>query len=148
PAGVSSATIALTPIADNDVEGSETVILTLDADASYVLDSIHAATVTIADTPLPVITLTVTEPDAAESGGVSGAQQGLLTLTRTGDARGDRVVSAAGGGPAPAGTDYDPLAGPVTIPAGQSSATVAINPVVDDAEESAKTLTVSLTTAA
>ena len=48
-AGQTFATIAVTPIEDLYVEGNETVILTLTANAAYQLGAVKAATVTIAD---------------------------------------------------------------------------------------------------
>ena len=48
-AGQTFATIAVTPIEDVYVEGNETVILTLTANAAYQLGAVKTATVTIAD---------------------------------------------------------------------------------------------------
>jgi hypothetical protein len=47
PAGASSAAITITPIDDTLVEGNETVVLTLKADAAYTIGSPASATVTI-----------------------------------------------------------------------------------------------------
>ncbi|HZX48578.1 MAG TPA: DUF1566 domain-containing protein [Nitrospirota bacterium] len=49
PAGYTSATITVTPVNDTAVEGDETVIVTLNANAAYTLGSPGSATVTIAD---------------------------------------------------------------------------------------------------
>ncbi|MEO6740741.1 MAG: S8 family serine peptidase [Chthoniobacteraceae bacterium] len=52
PAGASSATVAVTPIADNLAEGDETVVLTLAPDAAYLFGTASSATVTIKDKPM------------------------------------------------------------------------------------------------
>ncbi len=49
PDGQPSATITITPVDDSEVEGNETVILTLTADAAYTIGSPSSGTVTIAD---------------------------------------------------------------------------------------------------
>jgi uncharacterized repeat protein (TIGR01451 family) len=49
PVGQASATIALVPIDDTRVEGSETVVVTLSANPTYALGTSTTATVTIAD---------------------------------------------------------------------------------------------------
>ena len=51
-AGASSATVAVTPIADNLAEGDETVVLTLAPDAAYLFGTASSATVTIKDKPM------------------------------------------------------------------------------------------------
>jgi PKD repeat protein len=52
-AGASSANITVTPIEDTSVEGNETVVLTLAANAAYTVGSPGSATVTIADNDQP-----------------------------------------------------------------------------------------------
>src|SRR5205814_2968745 len=48
-AGASSATVTVTPIDDTQVEGNETVVLTISAGAAYNVGSANSATITIAD---------------------------------------------------------------------------------------------------
>jgi hypothetical protein len=52
PIGASSATITVTPIADNLAEGDEAVVLTLSGDPAYTFGTQTSATVTIHDTPM------------------------------------------------------------------------------------------------
>ena len=52
PAGASSVTLTIYPVADNVVEGAETVILTLSPDPAYNMGQPKSATVTIVDTVL------------------------------------------------------------------------------------------------
>lgn len=83
------------------------------------------------------------------TGGTSIApgQSGGFTVTRPGDTSQPLTIPYTTGGTAQSGTDYQPLSGSVTIPAGQSSATVPINvPAVAPgaAATAGKTLTVQL----
>ena len=86
-AGASSATVTVTPIDDSQVEGDETVVLTLASAAAYNIGAPASATVTIADndgTPppgQPVLTLSAADPDASES----GPDVGVIRFHRTGD---------------------------------------------------------------
>ena len=52
PAGSSTATLTIYPVADNVAEGQETVILTLSPDANYNMGQPKTATITIVDTVL------------------------------------------------------------------------------------------------
>ncbi|HKI70822.1 MAG TPA: S8 family serine peptidase, partial [Verrucomicrobiae bacterium] len=84
-AGAASTTVTVTPIDDTQVEGNETVVLTISADAAYSVGSPSSATITIADndgTPTePVLTLSAVDPDASES----GPDNGVIRFHRTGD---------------------------------------------------------------
>ncbi len=51
PSGVAAATVNIVPIADDAVEGTETVILTLQPGSSYTLGAAVSATITIKDKP-------------------------------------------------------------------------------------------------
>src|SRR5258706_135829 len=66
PAGAASADITVIPIDDSIVEGNETVVLTLSANAAYTVGSPGSATITIADNdqPPPPPTVTVVATDA------------------------------------------------------------------------------------
>lgn len=69
PASVASANVIVSPLADNDSEGTEDVTLTLSAPAdAYTLGSTTSATVTIADNPLAAAATAA----AAASGGGGG----------------------------------------------------------------------------
>src|SRR5204863_8115450 len=83
PAGASSATVTVTPIDDSAVEGDETVILTLSANAAYAVGSPSSATVSIADNDQPPpqkpsVTVVATDMLASEP----GADTGTFTFYR------------------------------------------------------------------
>jgi hypothetical protein len=75
--------------------------------------------------PTPVVTVEATEPFASTS------RPGIFTISRSGDTSTDLRVPYYVGGTAVYGVDYSGLTNfPLTIPAGQSSTDVEINPLV------------------
>ena len=144
PAGTTSQTIDISNIvADSLVEGTETVIITLDtitasdpgitigtaSDSIDILDG-DSATVSIAGTT-----------DGNETGPVTG----VFTVTQTATAVSDTVIDYTVTGSATEGTDYDSLSGTVTIPAGSTSQTIDIsNIVADSLVEGTETVVITL----
>jgi hypothetical protein len=120
PAGAASTTLTITPIDDGLFEGPETVVLTLSANPAYSIGAPGAATVTIADDELPVVTIAATDDAASEAGPASGT----FTITRTGPTTNPLTVNYAIAGSATNGTDYQTIGTSVTILAGSASATV------------------------
>ena len=136
------------PVDDLEVEGDETVVLTLNADPSYVIGSPDEATVTIADNDFPPeVNITTTEPGAAEfDTECEGPCIGVLTLTRMGgDTDSDLTVLYTVDGPATPGADYIALSGDVTILAGDLEADILITPVDDLVPEDVEGVVVNLT---
>ena len=140
PIGASSATVTLTPTDDAAFEGSESAILTVQANAAYVVGSPSAATVTIADNDLPQVSVSATDAAAAEA----GSNVGVYTLTRTGPTTAALTVNYAMSGTATDGTDYPTLGTSVTIPIGASSATVTLTPTDDALFEGSETATLTI----
>ncbi len=89
---------------------------------------------------LPTVSIVASDPTAAEP----GSDTGQFTVTRTGSTAVSLTVSFAMGGTATAGTDYTAPGATVTIPAGQSSATIAIAPMRDSAIEATETAIATL----
>ncbi len=145
PAGESSATIEVTPVDDTAIEGTETVSLTLDASDSYTLGASNSATVNIADNdqvdPInPVITIVATDNAASEEGEAPGS----FTVSRTGDTTAPLEVTYTIDGTATNVDDYAEISTTVTIPAGESSATIEVTPVDDTAIEGTETVSLTL----
>ena len=138
PAGQASVSVPVIPITDGIMEGTETVTLTLESDPAYGLGDAASATVYIYDADLPVVTISATTPQASENG-----TPGVVTFTRTGTA-GAVTVNFTLGGSATEGSDYAFLPRAITIPAGQSSATLPIQPIDDSETESPETVVVRL----
>ncbi len=74
----------------------------------------------------------------------SGSQPGVFTVQRTGNTGQALAVNYRISGTATNGTDYQRLSGTVTIPAGQSSATIGVMPMGNLAEGTDKNVTVTL----
>ncbi|MGE7774814.1 Calx-beta domain-containing protein [Chitinophaga sp. NPDC101104] len=133
PAGQNSVSIPVPVTDDQVIESTETVILTLNggASASFTLTGTGSATVNITDNDntaanreLSVVKIN----DAAEP-----AAHGMfrVSLPAGGTVSEDIDVTYTVAGTAVSGTDYTPLSGAVTIPAGQHSVEVTV-PVLDD----------------
>jgi hypothetical protein len=65
-------------------------------------------------------------------------------VSRTGSTSASLTVNYTVGGTAVSGTDYTALPGTVTIPAGSSSATIAVNPLYNSAATINRTVTLTL----
>ncbi len=141
-AGAATATIYVTAIDDDLGESTETVIVTVETDdeSEYMVDSARAsASVSITDNE-PVVSVAATTAAASENN-----RPGAFTIRRTGSSAEDLEVSYTVGGTATSGADYAALAGTVTIPAGQTSATINITPVYDLLTEENETVILTLT---
>ena len=118
PVGAVSALLTLTPVNDTAFEGPETVVVTVTTvSPGYLVGAASAATVTIADNDLPVVTIAATDASAAEVGPEGGA----VTLTRTGILTSPLVVKLTLTGTATNGVDYATVGPTVTILAGQAT---------------------------
>jgi hypothetical protein len=140
PAGSSSATVTITPLPDNLVEGTETAVLTVIADAAYVPAANATGSVNITDAVLPAVSVTTNDSAASESGGNTG----LFTISRTGPKTSALTVWFAMGGSATTGADYTDPGVSVVIAAGSSQATILIDPVADTLAEGPETAVLTL----
>jgi hypothetical protein len=142
PANETSATVTVTPVADNLVENPETVIATVQPSSNnYLIGTQNTATVTIADDP-PVVSVTATDPDASEA----GPDSGVFTFTRTGgNLAAALTVGFSRAGTATNTSDYANIGFSITIPANTAQVMVIINPVDDAAVEGPETVIVTIT---
>jgi hypothetical protein len=136
-AGETQTSVVVTPIADVDAEGDETVTLDLLPGGAYVVGAPASATLTIADSVLPVVTIAATDAEAAEAG-----DTGAFTVSRTGPLADPLTVTLEVTGTADPGVDYQPISTTATIPAGASSAVITIVPLDDDVFEAAESVVV------
>ena len=139
PAGSSTALIEFPPLDDKDVEPDETVAVTLTPNATYTVSGGTAAA-GIIDDDLLVVTVSPTGAGAAEP-----STAGRFTVKRGGDLTGNLVVYYTVGGTASNGVDYATPSGAVTIPAGDTSADVFLNPLDDGQTEGDESVTLTLT---
>jgi Bacterial Ig-like domain/Calx-beta domain len=79
------------------------------------------------------------------NGNEQGPVNGVFTLTQTKLSSVNTVINYSVGGTATSGSDYTPLSGSVTIPAGSSTATITVNVIDDSVTEPTETVTVTLT---
>ena len=89
---------------------------------------------------LPAVTVAATVNTAQEING----QQGVFTITRTGDTTLPLYVPLTIGGTATPVTHYQTLPTSVTIPAGQASSTLNVVPVTDNIAEGDRSVTLSV----
>lgn len=89
---------------------------------------------------LPAVTVAASISTAREIDG----QSGLITFTRTGDTTLPLYVPLIFGGSAISGSHYQPLPSTITIPAGDSTATLAITPISDNIAQGPRTLSVAI----
>jgi hypothetical protein len=140
-AGVASATLTLTPVNDNIVEGAETINLTLAAGTGYVLGSPSAASGTIADDDSASLSIT----DASTAEGNGGTKTVNLTVSLSNPSSTTVTVAwATGGGTATSGVDYQAASGTVTFTAGQTTQTIVLTVIGDRTTEPNETFQVQL----
>ncbi|HSJ28544.1 MAG TPA: Calx-beta domain-containing protein [Acidimicrobiia bacterium] len=142
-AGAATTVIIVTPIDDAEVEGDETVIVTIEANAAYDLGDDTEATITIVDNDtvvLPEIEVVASDATATEEGQTTGA----FTFTRTGDVTDALEVDYTVTGTATAGADYVALSGTATFAAGAATTVVLVTPIDDALVEGNETVIVTI----
>jgi len=156
PDGEDHVDITVTPQDNALAEPAETVVLTLAARPAYNLDPTAAnrtATVTILDNE-PVVSIVPADATAAETTPDDDPDTGAFIITRSGDTANPLNVMLQIGGTEgwgdPKGTHLKVNGvalgtNRVTIPAGQSSVTVAVVPGDDFTVEPAKAMVLTLT---
>jgi uncharacterized repeat protein (TIGR01451 family) len=143
-AGSSTATVTIDPTADTTVEPDETVVLTVAAGTGYnvaAADNSASGTITNDDTDVSVA---VSPASVAED----GATNLVYTFSRNGVSSNPLIVNFTVGGTATFNNDYTqsgaatfvPPNGTVTFAAGNSTATVTVDPTADSTAEPDETV--------
>ena len=144
PASATTVDVAVTPVNDALVEGTESVTLTLALNGSaYDIGDGRTQTIWMQDDETPSLTLVATDANAAEADGGS-VNPGLVTITVSAAPASDLTVPYTIGGSALNGTDYARLAGSAVIPAGQTSVTVPVDVADDELGEGSETVQLTL----
>jgi hypothetical protein len=154
PAGARSVDVLIEPVNDNLAEGPETVVLRLaycsDFAPCYDINAPGSAVIILRDdepaptnTP-PILTIYATDPLASEPGVLTIIDPGVFTIYRSGNTNTTLLAQYAVSGSASNGVDYSALTNAVVIPAGQVSANVVINPLLDNWSESTETVMLRL----
>jgi hypothetical protein len=120
--------------------------LTIQAGSNYNVGASSSVTLTLLDNDSGTVpsnpTVTVVANDANASR--VGLDNGAITIARTGDTTSALTVNYSLGGTAVNGTDYTSLGASVTIPAGASSAVIAVSPKAATTYVGARTMTLTL----
>ncbi|MGD1942744.1 MAG: Calx-beta domain-containing protein, partial [Leptolyngbyaceae cyanobacterium] len=139
-AGATSAIITVPVLPDNEIEGDETVIVTLTgASGDATLGDASQASILIEDDEVANTVSILASQDGGEP-----TNAGEFTVSLEAIASQDTVISYSVSGTATADSDYSALSGTVTIVAGQTTAAIAV-PVLEDGEgEGDETVVVTL----
>jgi hypothetical protein len=146
--GASTATLTIAPKADTNLEGNETVALTLASGTNYTIGTATTVTGTIIDDDTPVIALSLNPTTVAED----GTPNLVYTFTRSGNTSTALTVNYGVSGTATLNTDYvqtgaatfTSTAGSITFAAGASTANLTIDPTADTTVESDETVALTL----
>lgn len=134
-AGQRTVVVSVVPVPDAVQESAEAVVVALASGTGYAVGTPSSATVTIADSPLPSVTVTAFDADASEV----GPNTGTYRIARTGATTAALAVGVTLSGSAVNGTDYQTIATPQTIPAGAAFVDVVLTPLADAVVETSET---------
>jgi hypothetical protein len=131
PVGASSQLLDLRPLADNFVEGNESIFLEIAPSAGYTVGVASNAIVNLVDDP-PRLSIVVDDAEAAELG-LNPAQ---ISIVRSGGDRASALlVFLSRAGSASNSTDYEFIEGSARIPANASQVAVRVVPRADNLVE-------------
>jgi hypothetical protein len=140
PANQMSVAVPITPIADNQVEGEETVVYSLIASTNFLPGASGGGTVTIADDPA-IVTLSTSDGAADES----GPDEGRMRLIRSGgDTAFSLNVPLIRAGSASNGVDYAFIPSSINFGAGVLEAFITVAPLRDNLVEGSEEVAISL----
>ena len=140
PAGATTATITINPIADGTVEANETVILTVAGGTGYAVGAPASATGNILNDDVPSASIAVAPANVSED----GATNLVYTVTLSQAPLVATAVNFTVAGTATSGTDYAAVTSPVTVAAGATTGTVVVNPTADVTIEADETVILTL----
>ncbi|EMR00937.1 delta-60 repeat domain protein [Cesiribacter andamanensis AMV16] len=147
PAGQTSARIRILPIADEDVEGDETIVLSLQAPASAEIsldENKKTASMTLADNDEeeeadPALLSVQVAKHAAEDD-----QHGAFRISSSLPLPSDLTISFSLSGTATPGTDYTAPPSQLVLKGGQTSIELPITVLADEAVEGEETIVLTL----
>ena len=147
-AGYSGVRLSYTPFDDSTYDGKESIEFVVTSDPSYKLGEVVSGTATLLDNELPpksTLNVTVADDIAAETAWYESPNPAVFEITRSGgDNSQAETVYYTVSGTATNGDDYTYLSGTVTIPAGETSAKVAVQPQNDSTYEGTEGVTFSV----
>lgn len=140
PAGATTASIVIDPIADTVVEPNETVILTVAPGSGYTVGTPSSATGNILNDDVPTATISVSPASVSED----GAANLVYTVALDQATPSALSINFTVGGTATSGTDYVAVSSPLAIAAGATSGTIIIDPIADSTIEANETVVITL----
>ena len=143
-----SENLVITPLNDSEIEGTEKILIRLSPSAVYDIGK-QEETISIIDNDFPFVSISTTDGIASEA----GQDPGTFRIFRTGSTASNLTVqftiASTGTNLATRNVDFSlPIrivGNAVTIPAGQSSADIAVTPVDDTEQETQEQITMSIT---
>lgn len=134
PANATSTVVTISPIDDALREGTETIVLSIDASVDYGIGVPNTAQLNLGDNELVNVDIVAVVNTAKEEGVVPGK----FTLTMRDPGTGQKLtlpdpllINLSISGSAQPGVNYDPINNFVVIPAGQSSVDIPVTPKDD-----------------
>lgn len=140
PVGQTGANITATIVDDTAIESPETIIVTLSSPVGATLSANTVHTYTINDNDQPTIGF----GSASSAGAESVTSVNIPVLLSVVSIRETRVNYVVTGTAVGSGTDYTLANGTVTIPAGQTSTSIALTVVNDTTDELDETVIITL----
>jgi large repetitive protein len=140
PAGATTATFTVDPVADTNIEADETATFTVATGTGYTVGAPSAATVNILNDDVPTVSIAVAPVSVAED----GAPNLVYTVSLNQAAAIPVSVNYVVAGSATSGVDFAAVTSPLVIPAGATSGTITINPAADATIEADETVIISL----
>lgn len=149
-AGDTNKTIAVSILADTDLEDAETIVLTLEPGTGYSLlaGQNHSATGWIYDGDQPTVEVNAADGTSGltlpftETSTTTGAD---FFITRRVATASELIVNYTLSGTATSGDDYVALSGTATIPANATGVYVNVMPINDTLPEGMESITMTLT---
>ncbi|MDP4260939.1 MAG: HYR domain-containing protein [Bacteroidota bacterium] len=143
PSGTSSVTVTILPIDDADIEGTESVSLTLSAPTGGYTLGTASANINLTDNDVA--------PTVSVAAGINAAEpstNGTFNISLSSPAPpGGVTITYTLSGTATLTTDYsDPQSGSVTIAEGNSSGVITLNVIDDPTPELTETIIITLNT--
>jgi uncharacterized repeat protein (TIGR02543 family) len=131
-----SATVAIAPIDDDLIEGSESILLTLEPDPGYGIGVPGSAQLNLLDDDLPLVEIRAPDNEATEAGPTTGMFRITRKHPRTAQPLilpSPLTVNLEIGGSAQPGQNYVPIEDRAVIPENADHVDIIITPI-DDAE--------------
>ena len=129
----------MVPVNDSLVEGPQTVDVVLVDGPDYDLGASTSATITIADQPVPVVSIDVIDGSASEAG-----DTGTFRFTRTGDTTFGLSITIARSGSATNASDYSNISTTLSFLPGQATFDRVLVPMNDASVEGDETATLTV----